>query len=335
MNLIQIQHPQFGRRVAGIEGEQTKLLSPERASVHELAAAAVRNERTLTQEAADSLSDETLDYDSIHAGESPWKLLVPFDHPMEPSRCLVSGTGLTHKASVDNRQAMHEAEADVAAITDSMRIYQWGLEGGKPSPGAVGVQPEWFYKGSGTILRAHGQPLETPPFADDGGEEPEIAGAYLIDSEGRPRRIGLMMGNEFSDHIMEKKNYLYLAPSKLRTCSIGPELVLDADFSSVTGTVSIHRGGETAWSRTVVTGQDNMSHSLENLEHHHFKYPEHRRPGDVHIHFFGADGFSFGEGFQIQDNDVAEVTWNGFGKPLRNPIQIASGPEPFTPAIPL
>ena len=32
-----------------------------------------------------------------------------------------------------------------------------GLEGGKPAAGQVGAQPEWFYKGDGSILVAHGR----------------------------------------------------------------------------------------------------------------------------------------------------------------------------------
>jgi hypothetical protein len=31
-----------------------------------------------------------------------------------------------------------------------------------------------------------------------------------------PRRVGFALGNEFSDHTLEKKNYLYLAHSKGR-----------------------------------------------------------------------------------------------------------------------
>lgn len=333
MRLIQINHPEHGRRVAQVRDDQCHLLAPARPSVYGLAMSAIRAGRSLSQEVDDNLSDDVVDYDPVYSGESDWKLMAPFDHPIESSRCLVSGTGLTHKASVDNRQAMHEDADDT--VTDSMQIYNWGLEGGKPEPGTIGVQPEWFYKGLGSILRSHGEPLEVPPFGDDGGEEPEIAGSYLIDTEGRPRRVGLMVGNEFSDHIMEKKNYLYLAPSKLRTCSIGPELVADADFRNLTGTVSIERSGETVWSRSVVTGEDNMSHSLENLEHHHFKYGAHRRPGDVHIHFFGADGFSFGDGFQIQDGDITQVSWDGFGRPLRNPVHITNGPEAFAAATPV
>ena len=86
-----------------------------------------------------------------------------------------------------------------------MQIYEWGVEGGFPAKGTIGVQPEWFYKGNGLHLRAHGETLEVPSFANDGGEEPEIAGIYIIDEEKTPWRIGFTTGNEFSDHVMEKK----------------------------------------------------------------------------------------------------------------------------------
>ena len=86
----------------------------------------------------------------------------------------------------------------------------------------MGISPEWFYKGSGTILRAHNEPLEVPFYAEDGGEEAEIAGVYFIGNHGQPYRIGIATGNEFSDHRFEKKNYLNLAGSKLRTCCAWP-----------------------------------------------------------------------------------------------------------------
>ena len=64
-----------------------------------------------------------------------------------------------------------------------------------------------------------------------------------------------------------------------------------------------------------------MNHTVANLEHHHFKYAAHRRPGDTHIYFFGADAFSFGEGFELRDRDIMEVEMPGFGRPLRNPLR--------------
>ena len=64
-----------------------------------------------------------------------------------------------------------------------------------------------------------------------------------------------------------------------------------------------------------------MSHSLANMEHHHFKFEGHRRPGDVHVHFFGADAFSFGEGVRLEDGDAMQVRFDGFGRPLRNVLK--------------
>ena len=58
---------------------------------------------------------------------------------------------------------MHEAQSgDKSSLTDSMRMYQWGLEGGTPPEGEIGASPEWFYKGLGTIVRGHGDPLDVP-----------------------------------------------------------------------------------------------------------------------------------------------------------------------------
>jgi hypothetical protein len=316
--LIQLHHPTHNRRVALVADDSLHLLSTHR-SIFELAQAAIDAGLSAVSAAQNDASDRKLDYDSIYSGESEWRILAAFDHPSEPARCLVSGTGLTHKASAENRQAMHK---DTGTITDSMRMYESGLEGGRPEPGKIGVMPEWFYKGLGTILRGHGDPLAVPAYAEDGGEEPEIAGAYIIDSSGAPRRVGMMAGNEFSDHKTERKNYLYLAPSKLRTCAIGPEIVLDASFQAVPGLVRVERAGKDIWSKGIVSGEEKMSHTLANLEHHHFKYEAHRRPGDAHVHFFGADAFSFGEGVTLQDGDQMIVEFAGFGRALRNPIRI-------------
>jgi len=141
-----------------------------------------------------------------------------------------------------------------------------------------------------------------------------------------------VQGNEFSDHITESKNYLYLAPSKLRQCAIGPELVVGSDFSNVRGNIRIERGSEVVWQAKLASGEQNMCHTLANLEHHHFKYEQHRRPGDVHIHFFGADHFSFRDRVRLQDGDEMIVSFDGFGRPLRNPITIDCSPQALVSA---
>lgn len=330
LRLIQLSHPVHDRRI-GLVSEDTVSILGGFDTVYEAALAAFGEGRPLAALLGSLPVDSVVSYDDIYQGRSEWKILVPFDLPGQPARCLVSGTGLTHLASAETRQKMH---ADVGQETDSMRMYRWGVEGGRPPAGTIGTAPEWFYKGSGISLRAHGDPLDVPPYAEDGGEEPEIAGIYLIDDSGRPRRIGMAIGNEFSDHKTERRNYLYLAPSKLRTCSIGPELIVDQDFSFVPGTVTIERDGETIWSKPISSGEQRMAHSLANLEHHHFKHPQHRHPGDVHVHFFGADAFSFGAGLELRDGDIMVAAFEGFGRPLRNSLRRTAEPDVLVTVLP-
>jgi hypothetical protein len=317
MRLVQIANASHGRRVAMVDDSSLRLLGTHR-SIYDFALAAVETGCPLEELIRSDLSDLSLDYDEVYALGSSWRFLPAFDHPEEPARCLVSGTGLTHLASAANRDAMHAA----TTITDSMRMYQLGLKGGRPEPGATGAAPEWFYKGTGTILRGHGEPLTIPHFSGDGGEEPELAAVYVIDAQGTPRRVGMTTANEFSDHQVEKQNYLYLAHSKLRECAIGPELIVNPEFSLVTGTVTIERGGSVLWTKAISTGDQQMCHSLSNIEHHHFKYEPHRRPGDAHVHFLGAGAFSFGEGITLEDGDEMVISWTGYGRALRNRIEV-------------
>src|SRR5690606_29117542 len=105
-----------------------------------------------------------------------------------------------------------------------------------------GVQPEWFYKGDGSQLRATGEDLVSPAFALDGGEEPELAGIYLIGPDGTPFRLGFCLANEFSDHVTEKGNYLWLAHSKLRHAALGAELLVGDLPQHVEGVSRIRTG---------------------------------------------------------------------------------------------
>ncbi|HTM78448.1 MAG TPA: AraD1 family protein, partial [Devosia sp.] len=195
-------------------------------------------------------------------------------------------------------------------------------EGGKPADGSKGVQPEWFYKGNGYTIINPGHPIPSPAFARDAGEEPEIAGIYVIDQNGQPRRLGFALANEFSDHVTERINYLYLAHSKLRACSFGPELRVGDLPSHVEGMSRIRRDGQVIWEKPFLSGEANMSHTIANLEYHHFKYELFRNPGDVHIHMFGTATLSFADGIVTQPNDVFEIEEAQFGAALRNPIRI-------------
>jgi hypothetical protein len=323
INLVQLRSVS-DRAIALVDGASLRTLATFE-TIYALVQSAISRAMPIKALIGENLSDDSLDYDAIHAGKSEWKLMLPFHHPVDPARVLVSGTGLTHRGSAMDRQAMHGG--DETELSESMKMYKWGVERGKPATGQIGVSPEWFYKGNGTILRAHGEPLEVPSYALDGGEEAEIAGIYLIGPDGRPYRVGMCIGNEFSDHKFEKLNYLNLAGSKVRNCSIGPELVIDAAFASVAGKATISRGGKSVWSKTIRTGENEMCHSLANIEHHHFKFEAHRRPGDVHVHFFGAHSLSFGDGIELQDGDEMSIAWEGFGRPLRNSLRHSKGSD--------
>jgi hypothetical protein len=263
-------------------------------------------------EAAEGLAGELVDLAAV-------RLLVPVDHA-DPARVLVSGTGLTHLGSAEGRNKMHAKAASGEELTDSLRMFLMGLEGGKPAAGMAGVQPEWFYKGDGSILVASGDALEMPGFAEDGGEEPEIAGIYLVAADGTPCRLGFVMGNEFSDHVVERQNYLWLAHSKLRQAALAPELLLGDLPADVRGVSRIRRDGVAIWEKPFLSGEANMSHTVANLEHHHFKNAAFRQPGGVHVHFFGTATLSFSDGVRTQPGDVFELEADAFRLPLRNPL---------------
>ena len=318
MRLVQFETEDGRRRVGRVaaSGDHVQVLA-DTESAYALALEAIAAGSSLAELAGARAGGETVDYRAL---ADQGRLLAPIDHP-DPARCLITGTGLSHLGSADARDKMHaKVAADEETLTDSMKMFKLGLEGGKPAPGETGVQPEWFYKGDGSVVVRPGRPLTMPAFALDGGEEPEVVGIYVIAPDGQPWRLGFAIGNEFSDHVMERQNYLYLAHSKLRPCAFGPELrtgVLPAD---VRGVVRVLRDDTPIWEREFLSGEANMSHSIDNLEQHHFKYPLFRRPGDVHVHFFGTATISFSDGIETRPGDVFEIEVPAFGRPLRNPL---------------
>ena len=292
------------------------------ASVYALAMEAANAGRSLKETIEAKGLGAAVDLDKAYA---EGRFLPPITHP-DPAHLHLTGTGLTHLGSAATRDAMHKKTSEAAeeTLTDSMKMFRMGLEGGKPKAGEVGVQPEWFYKGNGTSAVAPGAALVSPSFAEDGGEEPEMAGIYVISDQGVPFRIGFAVANEFSDHKTERVNYLWLAHSKLRQASFGPEIRIGTALEDIRGMSRILRGGKVLWEKPFLSGEANMSHSFANLEHHHFKYGLFRQPGDVHVHMFGTATLSFGDGIRTEEGDVFEIEANGFGLPLRNALAIAA-----------
>jgi hypothetical protein len=326
MRLVQFTAQSGDSRVAKVSDDGNKLLlltnSP---SVRELALDAHYLGKSLAELVDERVGNDTEIYDSVIA---EGRLLLPLDHP-DPAHTYVTGTGLDHLGSAQARDAMHVKLAGATEeLTDSMRMFKLGLEGGKPAPGQIGVQPEWFYKGDGSWLVAPEAPLELPDYALDGGEEPELVGLYVIAEDGVVLRVGFALGNEFSDHVLEKQNYLYLAHSKLRNSSFGPELLIGPAPADIQGTSRILRDGKELWSAPFLTGEANMTHTIANIEHHHFKYADFRRAGDVHVHYFGTATLSFAAGITLQPGDLFEISAPPFGRPLRNPLLAAQSSTP-------
>jgi hypothetical protein len=317
MRLVQYQVPNQERRV-GLVSDDGQALHPLAGAscVYDLAVQAADRQTPLADIVSSLADGERIDYVRLLR---EGRVLAPLDHP-EPARFLVTGTGLTHIGSAAARNRMHIVAhgEGTAEESDSLKIFRMGLQGGKPAAGEIGVQPEWFFKGVGTCVVAPGAPLPMPSFAEAGAEEAEIVGLYLVDKEGNPCRIGYALGNEYSDHVTEGKNYLYLAHSKLRSCSIGPELLLGELPDEVRGTSRVVRDGATIWEEEFLSGEKNMSHSIANLEHYHFRYPMFRRPGDLHAYFFGAAVMSYAAGIQTQPGDEYEIEAAVFGQPLKN-----------------
>lgn len=325
MRLMQIRN-EAGKRavvatVADGAGERSFVV-PGYASTYDLAQAAIRAKTGIEAVVVKAGEGDRVDRAALLASG---RVLAPIDHP-DPAHLLITGTGLTHLGSASARDAMHKTVATAEeTLTDSMKMFRMGLEGGKPEAGEVGVQPEWFFKGDGALLVGPGAPLTAPSFAQDGGEEPEVAGIYIVGDDGQPYRIGFALANEFSDHVMERVNYLYLAHSKLRPCSVGPELLVGALPDDVRGRSRILRDDKVIFDEPFLSGEANMSHTLANLEHHHFKYDFFRRPGQVHVHTYGTATLSVAFGVKTEPGDVFEIESAAFGLPLRNALAYAPG----------
>lgn len=321
LHLAQIRNKDGSRAVVAITDTGARLV-PGQTTTYGLALGAIRAHRTLAEAVAACGDGAAVD---LEAALAEGRVLAPIDHP-DPAHMLVTGTGLSHLGSAEGRDKMHKDLADPSKLSDSMKMFRMGLEGGKPAAGARGVQPEWFFKGDGSIVAGPDAPLVSPDFALDGGEEPELVGLYLIGPDGTPYRLGFTLGNEFSDHVTERQNYLYLAHSKLRACALGGELLTGPLPADIHGTSRIRRGDAVVWEKPFLSGEANMSHSIANLEAHHFKYPLFRRPGDVHAHFFGTATLSFSDGFTARPGDVFEIAAAPFRLPLRNRLTVVAQP---------
>ena len=173
------------------------------------------------------------------------------------SRLLVSGTGLTHLGSAKDRQAMHGvAESE---LTDSMKMFRWGVDGGRPAPGQVGHRTRVVLQGERVRSCAPTASRSSClPYGEDGGEEAEIAGVYIIDARRTPvahrhvQRQRILRPSvreaELSQSGQLEASHVFARPGAGRR----------PDFESVAGKVAIERDGAIVWSKDIITGEANM-----------------------------------------------------------------------------
>src|SRR5262249_34235008 len=106
LRLVQIQRD-GARRIAIVEEPHLRLIDGFD-STYAIAQAAIQRNTSFAELASTSVCDEPLKYEEIYSGRSDWRFLPPLDHPDDPGRLMVSGTGLTHLGSAQSRNAMHE-----------------------------------------------------------------------------------------------------------------------------------------------------------------------------------------------------------------------------------
>ena len=283
--LVQLEHPGFGRRVALADGDDLHLLGTYR-SAYAFATAALDTGHKLRDLLSTDLTGIALDYHAVHGLSSEWRFAPAFDVPEDQSHCLVTGCGRTY--------------------------------GAPPAPGDTG--PTLFHKGTGECLRAHGEALEIPPFGRGGGEEAELAAVYIIGKDGIPRRVGFAQGNEFGDPALSAADPGAVSHAKLRTCSLGPELLLDASISDVAGSIEIERANSVLWSQKFRAGESHMQYNLREVEQSLFRHAAHRKPDHGHVHYLGAAQGTYQGGTVLEAGDTVTVAFEGFGKPLVNRI---------------
>ena len=316
LRLLQFLRPDGQRAVGLVEAADTVRVLAGCDSTYALVLQALAEKTPLARLAEKRVSGERVDYDGLVERQA---VLVPLDHP-DAAHMLVSSSGLTHLGSERTRDHLRRAlHAGETTLSDSLRLFKQGLEGGRPDgSGLPGVAPEWHFKGSGHSVVHPYQDFPVADFAADASEEPELAGLYLIGTDRIPRRVGFALANELSDHVTERSNSGLVSHSKLGGSSFGPELLLSDLPLNIAGLSRIVRKGRLRWEKPFLTGEENMSHSIGNIEFHHFKYDQFLVPGDVHVHYFGTATLSFAEGVKVDASCRFEISAPPFGRALVN-----------------
>lgn len=278
---------------------------------------ALKKEQTLSQYIAENLSNVYLDIVDIASPSFTFKA-ISHRHPMST---WVGGTGLTHKNRAVIRKHMENLDAKNESLSDSEKIYMAGVHDGKKQLSQEGARPEWFFKGHAEQIVTSGEPLPIPSHDIGGGEEAELVGVYYVDENKHIHRLGFCLGNEFSDHTLERENHFYISQCKLRAFALSSEIMIGELPTNVQLTSCIYRDEQLLWQAQIATGQDNMIHSYGNIESHVFRHAQFLTPDTLYYHFMGTSHISYVDGVCMQNNDIVKIESDYFMFPLINQIK--------------
>jgi len=311
MNLIQFQDNDVMRIGFDAEGNGTIVCFKNPGSLYDFFTHHISMGEDIERSINNELGNKIVSYSDLLFNR---QIQIPVA-PTDLSHCHVSGVGLTHSSSVLIGSKSNN-------LTDVERVHLAGLEQGKPNKMQLGARPAWFYKGNGNLLRPTGEILDIPLLAKGVGEEAELVAIYIIDKNRVPRRVGFSLGNEFSDHLLEKENLYYLPQAKMLNCSVGAEIFPGELPNNMKGKIEIlNKEEELTWGVDIETGWSKLIHSLENIENYAFQNAIFCMPGDVHYLFLGSDKLSFSDGVVLNDGDQIKIYGNLFSFPLVNKIR--------------
>ena len=130
MNVIQYVDKCKQNRVGLVESKERIIPLQSDMNVYQMAIHCIKNGQKLEKFIADCGQDEPISYSEIVENG---RLLPPI--MLEPKDIVLSGTGLTHLGSGEARNNMHTKANANEALTDSIKMFNMGLEGGKPKKG--------------------------------------------------------------------------------------------------------------------------------------------------------------------------------------------------------
>jgi hypothetical protein len=199
--LVQLIHPEEGRRAALVYDNELHLLATYR-SLYSFALAAIETGWKLRELLSTDLSGIVLDYAEIYSLATPWRFLPSFDHPVEPARCLVSAAGAEWRYKGSGASLHGHGEHLPPALGDLAAVYVIGPEG---VPRRVGITP-----GNSSRSSAVGPELILE------ADLPRVSGRIKVMRAGREVWSEIISGGE--------------APLLLALASIEPDLFEAADL---------------------------------------------------------------------------------------------------------